>query len=116
MVNNHSLSARTLRWIKYQLSGNALGVRSNASLRMTPRGIARIRDFPYGDDLSFHLSPLPHLISIGKRVGVTMFKIIKIHRLLRLLAAVCAVLTVCAPFAAAYAACWLNVVAAMHRG
>ena len=49
-------------------------------------------------------------------MGVTMFKIIKIHRLLRLLAAVCAVLTVCAPFAAAYAACWLNVVAAMHRG
>ena len=44
-----------------------------------------------------------------------MFKIIKIHRLLRLLAAVCAVLTVCAPFAAAYPACWLNVVAAMHR-
>ena len=39
-----------------------------------------------------------------------MYKIIKI------LAAVCVVLTVCAPFAAAYAACWLNVVAAMHRG
>ena len=45
-----------------------------------------------------------------------MFKIIKIHRLLRLLAAVCAVLKVCAPCAAAYAACWLNVVAAKRRG
>ena len=45
-----------------------------------------------------------------------MFKIIKIHRVLRLLAVVCVVLAVCAPFARAYAACWLNVVAAMHRG
>ena len=45
-----------------------------------------------------------------------MYKIIKVRRVLRLLAAVCVVLTVCAPFAAAYAACWLNVVAGMHRG
>jgi hypothetical protein len=49
-------------------------------------------------------------------VGAIMYKIFKIHRLLRLLAAACVVLAVCAPLAGAYAACWLNVVAAMHRG
>lgn len=49
-------------------------------------------------------------------MGVVMLKVIKIRRVLPLLAAVCVVLTVCAPFAGAYAACWLNVVAAMHRG
>jgi hypothetical protein len=45
-----------------------------------------------------------------------MFEIIKIHQVLRLLAAVCVVLAVCAPCGGFYAACWLNVVAAMHRG
>jgi hypothetical protein len=36
-------------------------------------------------------------------------------KLIRVLAVVCVLLSVCAPFAAAYAACWLNTVAAMHR-
>jgi hypothetical protein len=47
-------------------------------------------------------------------VGLVMYRIFKIDRLLRLAAAVCVVLMFCAPFAATYAACWLNLVAATH--
>lgn len=35
----------------------------------------------------------------------------KMDRVLRLVAAVCVALMFCAPFAAAYAACWLDLVA-----
>ena len=44
-----------------------------------------------------------------------MGAIFKLHGIARVLAAVCIVLTACAPFAGAYAACWLNLAAAAHR-
>jgi hypothetical protein len=43
-----------------------------------------------------------------------MFQFFKIDRLLRLAAAVCVVLMFCAPFAAAYVACWLDLVASTY--
>ena len=39
----------------------------------------------------------------------------KMGGITRVLAVVCVVLTVCAPFAGAYAACWLNLASAAHR-
>jgi len=43
-----------------------------------------------------------------------MYRIFKVDRVLRLAAAVCIILTICAPFAAAYVASWLNLVAATY--
>jgi len=43
-----------------------------------------------------------------------MFQILKTGRLLHLAAAVCVVLMFCAPFAAAYVACWLDLVASTY--
>jgi len=40
----------------------------------------------------------------------------KIDQLLRLAAGVCVALMFCAPFAAAYAATWLDLVASVHAG
>jgi hypothetical protein len=44
-----------------------------------------------------------------------MGAIFKVQGIPHVLAAVCIVLTVCAPFAGAYAACWFNLAAAAHR-
>jgi hypothetical protein len=43
-----------------------------------------------------------------------MCRIFKVDRMLRLVATICIVLTICAPFAAVYAASWLNLVAATY--
>jgi hypothetical protein len=44
-----------------------------------------------------------------------MGAIFKIHGVSRLLMALCAALTLCHPFAAAYVANWIQVVASTHR-